>query len=81
MGGENRFYFANVNIGNSITSTRNTQSQQAREYLVHKLINSIDLRTALTMAEAVVVNERPNGEYIDLSPEALDKTTIINLVK
>ena len=78
---ENRFYFANISIGNSITSSNNKQSQQARKYLVSKLVNSLDFREILTIAGANIVDEVPEEEeYINLSPEALDKTTIINLI-
>ncbi len=79
---ENRFYFANISIGNSITSSNNKQSQQARKYLVSKLVNSLDLREILTMAGAKIVDEIPEEEEsINLSPKALDKTTIINLIR
>jgi len=79
--GENRVYFASVSIGNSITSSRNGQSTHARRYFVSSLVNSIDLREILILAGAKVVDEKPEeGEYLDLSPEALDKTTIIDLI-
>ncbi|MCV6636573.1 hypothetical protein [Candidatus Albibeggiatoa sp. nov. NOAA] len=81
VNGENRFYFANMSIGKSITASQNTQSMQAREYLVSSAINTVDFRQVLTMAGANVVDEKPDNEYIDLSPEALDKTTIIDLVQ
>lgn len=87
VNGENRVYFANISIGNSITSRNNKQSQQSRKYLVSKLVNSLDFREVLTMAGANVVDQIPEDdqeekkEYINLSPEALDKTTIINLIK
>lgn len=32
------------------------------------------------MAGAIVVKEKPEGEYDDLSPQRLDKTTIIDLI-
>lgn len=81
---ENRVYFANISIGNSVTSGNYQQSQQARNYLVTKLVNSLELRTVLTMAGAKIIDEIPEDkeeEYINLSPEALDKTTIINLIR
>ena len=81
VNGENRFYFANVSIGASITSTLNEHSTHARKYLVSSLVNSLDFREILGMAGANVVTKKPDGKYIDLSPEALDKTTIIDLVK
>ncbi|WP_066116984.1 hypothetical protein [Geminocystis sp. NIES-3709] len=81
---ENRVYFANISIGNSITSSYNKQSQKARQYLVSKLVNSIDFSEILTMAGAKIIDKIPDNkeeEYINLSPSALDKTTIINLIR
>lgn len=79
--GENRVYFATVGIGNAISSADNAQAMHARKYLVARMVNSIDFREILNAAGAVVVREKPDEDYIDLSPEKLDKTTIIDLVK
>ena len=81
--GENRVYFANITIGNSITSYNGKQSQQARQFLVNKLVNSLELREILTMAGATIIDKIPEDkeEYLNLSPEALDKTTILNLIR
>jgi len=79
--GRHRVYFANISIGNSVTSTSNEQSTQTRKYLVRSLVNSIELCEILNMANATVVSERPDSEYIDLSPEALDKAIILDLFK
>lgn len=76
-----RFYFANVTIGNSITAGTGEQSRRAREYLVNRFTNSLDLREVLEMAGATITDEKPDGEYLDLSPEALNKTTIVDLLK
>jgi hypothetical protein len=78
--GENRIYFAKVSIGTSITAKKNDHSTYAREYLINSLLNPLDLRTILNMAGAIVVDEKPESDYHDLSPEALDKTTLIDLV-
>jgi len=77
---KNRFYFANASIGNSITSSSGEQSGHARSFLVDSLVNSVGLGAILTAAGAHVVNEKPGGEYLNLAPEALDKTTILNLL-
>ncbi len=79
--GETRIYFANISIGTSITATHNQHATYARKYFVNSLTNTLDLRAMLQRAEATVVDERPDGDYQDLSPEALDKTTIIDLMK
>lgn len=78
---ENRFYFANVSIGNSITSTANQQSMHVRKFLVNSMVGSLDFKEILTTAGANVVNEKPENEYLDLSPEKLDKNTIIDLIR
>ncbi len=81
---ENRVYFANISLGNSITSSYSYQSMKARHYLVSKLVNSLDFREILTMAGAKIIDKIPDKkeeEYINLSPVALDKNTIINLIR
>ena len=78
--GNNRFYFANVSIGNSITSSSNKQSIHVRKFLINSLINSINLKDILIMAGANILEEKPENKYIDLSPQMLDKTTFINLL-
>ncbi len=79
--GESRVCFARTAIGTSITSSRGEHSTHARKYLVNSLMNPLDMREILKMAGATVVDEPPDGDYLDLSPTALDKTTIIDLVK
>lgn len=81
VNGDNRFYFANVSIGNSITSYGKEQSAHIRQYFVSRLVNSLDFKQILEMAGAKVVSEKIGGDFIDLSPNALDKLTIINLIK
>ena len=81
VGGENRFYFANTAIGNSITSSSNDYADKAREYFANSLVNSIDFKDILKKAGAKIVNEKPKKNFIDLSPEILDRITIINLLK
>jgi len=77
--GENRLYFSNTSIGNSITSGANEISTKARNFMVASCVGAINLEIILAMAGADIVSEKPEEEYIDLSPEALDKTTIIDL--
>ncbi len=79
--GENRMYFANVSIGNSITSSGNEHSTHARKYLVSRFLNSLELRAVLSAAGANVVEVLPDGDVINLSPASLDKTTLIELIK
>lgn len=78
--GENRVYFTNVSVGNSITSSMDDNSMHARNYLIGSTTNTIDLREILINAGAIVVDEKPDGEFNDLSPEMLNKETLINLI-
>lgn len=83
INGENRVYFSEFNIGVSITSSSgNPVVAKARDFLTTKLEHSISLEEVLVLSGASVVRERPDeGDYLDLSPEALDKTTILDLFK
>ena len=85
---ENRFYFTDVNIGNSI-SLRGGHDyvQKAQRYLYNSTTNMISLKDVLKKAGAGIVDapvEIKNGEnkeeYVDLSPEKLEKDTILNLL-
>lgn len=79
--GENRVYFANVSIGNAISASAHMHTTYAREYLFNSMVNTLDFRTILHMAGASVLDEKPESDdYINLSPEVLDKTTLINLI-
>jgi len=80
--GGNRFYFANINLGNRISGRNNEQTTHAREYLKSSLVSSVKLDEVLALAGANIVTEKPEDkEFIDLSPELLDKTTIIDLIQ
>jgi hypothetical protein len=77
----NRFYFGNINIGNSITSRNAVQTTQARNYLLNNFTSAIDFKQILANAGAIVCQLRPeDDDYIDLSPTAIDKTTVIELL-
>ena len=78
--GENRIYFGNINIGNSISSSFSVPAVNTRKYMVASLVNSLSLKKTLKKAGAKVVKEKPEGEFVDLSPESLDKTSIIKLL-
>jgi len=75
------FYFANAELESSIASSYTEHSLNALKYYAEKAQNSIDLEYLLTLAGATVVNERPEQEYIDLSPEALAADTIVKLLQ
>ncbi len=77
---ECRFYFSEAYIGNSISSSNSEYSEHSRKYLVDYNTNPITLNDLLYKAGANVVGIK-DGSDIDLSPEALQKDSIINLLK
>lgn len=77
---ENRFYFVEANIGNSVTSYGNDYTNKARKWLFDYYTSSISLNAALVQAGAKIVTAKGEGVDIDLSPERLEKDTIINLL-
>lgn len=80
-GNETRVYLSNVSIANSITSRNNDASRKALQFFENTMLNTIDLEVLINMAGGTVIHEVPedNVEYVNLSPEALDKNTIIGL--
>ena len=81
LGNENRVYFSNTSLGNSIASSAGDQTNKIRDFYVRSCLNAIDLNIILSLAGAKVVDVIPDNdeEYVDLSPNMLDKSTIINL--
>lgn len=80
--GENRVYFTNMSIGNSRTANSNSSwVTHSREYMVQSTIQTIDFREILVNAGAIVVDEIPEGEFLNLSPESVSKETIIGLLQ
>jgi hypothetical protein len=81
VAGENRVYFSNFGLGNSITANNDKGTSHARDYLFTYGVNAPSLKGILELAGGIVIDVKPEeGDYIDLSPEALDRTTIINLI-
>lgn len=83
--GENIFYFTEAYMGNSITSRAGGYGDQARKYLFNFYENAISLKDVLERAGAEMIGDADKvrldvGVDIDLSPEALDKSTIIELL-
>jgi len=77
---ESRFYFSEISIGQSITSSGNKYTEQARKYLFNFYTNTISLNEILILAGAEIVREMESVD-IDLSPENLEKDKIISLFK
>lgn len=81
----NKFYFIETAIGKSITSSNSEYIAHARRYLSTYYQNSIDFKDILFRAGANVVSESTihrdkSNCNIDLSPESLEKDTIMNLL-
>lgn len=74
-----RFYFTESSLQSGI-STRNTEvTEQARKFLVSNFTDPILLKDVLRAAGAVFV-DKPEDAEIDLSLEAVDKSTLISLL-
>lgn len=76
-----KFYFAESDMGKGITASNNAHSEQARKFLLKNYTDSIVLNDVLAAAGAIIIDTDPLEADIDLSPEAVDKTTIIDLLK
>ena len=78
---ECRFYFTEAYLGNSITSSSDKEYvTHARTYLVEFYKEAISLNEVLEEAGAKVVEVKEKCD-IDLTPEVLEKDTILNLIK
>lgn len=76
---ESKFYFAETAIGKSITSGNKDYTRHANQYLLDFYSNSISFNDLLVKAGAILADSKDDAD-IDLSPENIDKTTIINLI-
>lgn len=77
---ENRFYFAETVLGSGITSYNTKYTEHSRKYLLDYYQNSIGLREVLEEAGAKIVKNTEKCD-IDLSPENMQKDTILSLFK
>lgn len=78
--GQTRFHFGNVGVGHSITAMHQDHSEHARRYYTDRFTDILTLKSALESAGANVVSVRPdNGDFVDLSPNNLTKTSITSL--
>ncbi len=75
---ENRLYFANISLGNSISSN-NEYTTQVRTYFEKSLLNSIELNQILLKAGAEIL-DKPAKDVISLAPEALTKNSFLNIL-
>jgi hypothetical protein len=76
---ECRFYFAQTSMGNSITSYGSERAEHSRKYLANFYCDTIDFKDILEKAGANITASQEKCD-IDLSPEKLEKDTLIKLV-
>lgn len=76
---ECRFYFTESYIGSSITSGNSEFAENSRKYLFNFYEKAITLNDVLEKAGAKIVKDKKKCD-IDLSPEELEKDTILNLI-
>jgi len=76
---ESRFYFVETSIGTSITARDSEVSKNSRKYLINFYQNSIELKNILLKSGAELVDDKAKSD-IDLSPEALERITILELL-
>lgn len=74
-----RFYFVQTGLKQCVSYHGSEYSEHTRRFFLNYYTNTITLNEMLELAGAKIVNEMAEG-VIDLSPEAVDKTTFINLL-
>ena len=76
---ECRFYYTETYIGRSITASESEFVKNSRQYLFDFYENTINLKDVLVKSGAEIVSAKEESD-IDLSPESLEKDTIVKLV-
>jgi hypothetical protein len=75
-----KFYFAESDLGRSRSARGKAYVEQARNYLLHFYTHSIVLNDVLAAAGAKFVDSAAEAD-IDLSPESIDKTSLLGLLR
>jgi hypothetical protein len=75
-----KFYFAESDLGGSRSARGGGSTEQARKYLLNFYTNSIVLNDVLAAAGAELVGSATEAD-IDLSPESINKTSLLNLLR
>ena len=76
---ECRFYFGETYLGRSISSYNSDFANSARRYLFDFFTRAITLNSVLEKAGAKIVTDKKKCD-IDLSPESIEKDTILKLI-
>lgn len=74
-----KFYFTESYMGSTISARRTEFVEQSRKFLFNYYDNAISLNEILEKAGAKMIEDASEAD-IDLSPEALEKDTILNLL-
>lgn len=74
-----RFYFAEFAQGSGRSARVGGRTEMARQFLLNYYMGALDLGDVLVWAGAKMVDD-PGGADFDLSPESIDKATIIALL-
>ena len=75
-----RFYFSESGLQNTISAKHTKAAENARKFMISYLIDTITLNEVIEAAGGVLVSAL-GKDVVDLSPETLDKTTILSLLK
>lgn len=76
---ENKFYFVESSIGKNITSSNSELTEKSREYLSKYYMKAIEFNDILKKAGGIIVANAKEAD-IDLSPEKIEKDTILSLI-
>ena len=77
---DQRFYFVESSIGRSITSSEDDHMNMSRNYMFNYYTDTISLDELLSCAGATIVRDREGKFDTDLSPDMLEKDSIIKLL-
>jgi hypothetical protein len=75
-----KFYFAEINLGQSISSSDNEYTKHTIKYFNNFFSNTISFNSILEKSGAIITRDKENYD-LDLSPENLEKDTILNLIR
>jgi len=74
-----KFFFSEINIGKTITSSSTSWAENARKYLLHYHQNMLTFKDVLVVAGAKLIKDSQKSD-IDLSPGKLEKDALIKLI-
>lgn len=79
--GAHRFYLGQANVGGGISARHGINAERARKFMQVSLQSAPTLNDVLYYSGAILVDSAEQAdEGFDLSPSAIDKTTILSLL-